>query len=462
MAENPLTNLGLQDLKNMHRKGFDVSTTQDHHLQHYAEWRLQVYKSDEIDQCSILESYEYDFNDFKQVDFERLDRDTIVKLRDTLRLKGIHVRKGAGIKIALALSERLTIDSKWPNEDPQRPLQKPSTNSKPTNPIKFRTPHLLPSPYQMVETFKQQQQGYGKELANLAKMYNINEKYGGTSTESFNYKFNMFLDSCSRAQLAENALPLAFPIMLKLTALEFYYSSCQGFNLTIEQLIQKFQDQFEGEEYRRNALLNWNNTNLRTWLRQNTDLPKSTVFNNMIEHLRQIQRGLDQEYQSDSALRNKIITACNNVAACSLAVLQPATAITSLINNIHGAIENSEIIARADKIEPIDPMDKPSVYYTDRKYYPQRSPRTRPESIIRSNRKIKRCFVCQKEGCWSTRHSPKDRLEARERFAKKITGAKVFDSYLLEYEGPEDINEEEIQCHENIENDIESLILDID
>ncbi|RKF57890.1 hypothetical protein GcM3_185048 [Golovinomyces cichoracearum] len=126
--------------------------------------------------------------------------------------------------------------------------------------------------------------------------------------------------------------------MLKLTALEFYYSSCQGFNLTIEQLIQRFQDRFEGEEYRRNALLNLNNTNLRTWLRQNTDTPKSTVFNNMVEHLRQIQCGLNQEYQSDSALRNRIITACNNVAACSLAVLQPATVITSLINNIHGAI----------------------------------------------------------------------------------------------------------------------------
>ncbi|POS85644.1 hypothetical protein EPUL_002314 [Erysiphe pulchra] len=82
--------------------------------------------------------------------------------------------------------------------------------------------------------------------------------------------------------------------------------------------------------------------------------------------------------------------------------------------------------------------------------------------MIRSNRKIKRCLVCQKKGFWSTKHSPKDRLEARERFAKKITRAKVFDSYLLECEGTENINEEEIQCHENIENDVESLILDID
>ncbi|RKF60188.1 hypothetical protein GcC1_168013, partial [Golovinomyces cichoracearum] len=232
--------------------------------------------SDEIDLSSLLESYEYDFNGFKQNGFERLDRDTIVKLCDTLRSKGIHVRKGAGIKIALALTERLTIDSKWSNEDPQRPIQDSPTISRSTNPlrelqsqsvVKPRILYLLSSPYQMVETFKQQQQGYGKDLENLAKMYNIDEKYGGTCIESFSYKIKMFLDSCSRAQLIENALSLAFPFMLKLTALEFYYSSFQGFNLTIERLIQRFQDRFEGEEYRRNALLNWNNTNLRTWLR---------------------------------------------------------------------------------------------------------------------------------------------------------------------------------------------------
>ncbi|KAI0991583.1 hypothetical protein K3495_g16604, partial [Podosphaera aphanis] len=249
----------------------------------------------------------------------------------------------------------------------------------------------------------------------------------------------MFLDFCKRVQLTENALPLAFPTMLKLTALEYYYSSCQGFNFTIQQLIKRFQDQFEGEEYRRNALLNWNNVNFRDWLRDNTDKPKSAVFSNMVQYLRQIQRGLDQEYQSNSALRNKIITACSNVAACSLAVLQPATELTSLINNIHGAIENSEIIAKADKMESVS---KSSAYYTDRKYYTRRSPKTRPTSRVRSSQKKKRCFVCQKEGCWSTKHSTKDRQEAKERFAKRITGTKRFDSYLLDYEGTENDEDE--------------------
>ncbi|KAI1004771.1 hypothetical protein K3495_g3441, partial [Podosphaera aphanis] len=82
MAENPPKNLELQDLKNIHRKGIEPSTTSDIHLQQYAEWRLRVYKSNEIDPSSLLESYEYDFDGFKETDFERLDRDYIVKLRD--------------------------------------------------------------------------------------------------------------------------------------------------------------------------------------------------------------------------------------------------------------------------------------------------------------------------------------------------------------------------------------------
>ncbi|RKF60189.1 hypothetical protein GcC1_168020 [Golovinomyces cichoracearum] len=67
----------------MQRRGFETSNIQDSHLQQYAEWRIQVYRSEKIDLSSILESYEYDINGFKQNDFKRIDRDTIVKLRDT-------------------------------------------------------------------------------------------------------------------------------------------------------------------------------------------------------------------------------------------------------------------------------------------------------------------------------------------------------------------------------------------
>ncbi|KAI0996163.1 hypothetical protein K3495_g12017, partial [Podosphaera aphanis] len=57
--------------------------------------------------------------------------------------------------------------------------------------------------------------------------------------------------------------------------------------------------------------------------------------------------------------------------------------------------------------------------------------------------------------------STKDRQEAKERFAKRITGTKRFDSYLLDYEGTE--NDEDETWHQNdSDSDIEALILNID
>ncbi|KAI0992762.1 hypothetical protein K3495_g15423, partial [Podosphaera aphanis] len=57
--------------------------------------------------------------------------------------------------------------------------------------------------------------------------------------------------------------------------------------------------------------------------------------------------------------------------------------------------------------------------------------------------------------------STKDRQEAKERFAKRITGTKRFDSYLLDYEGTEN-DEDETWHHNDSDSDIEALILNID
>ena len=104
-------------------------------------------------------------------------------------------------------------------------------------------------------------------------------------------------------------------------ALEYYYSSCQAIDLTIQQLFDRFEAHFEGEEHRRNMLREWNTINLRGLLRANPDKHKGTVFNEMIQKLRQVQRSLDYEFQSDTALRNKIISSCSNIPACSVAIL---------------------------------------------------------------------------------------------------------------------------------------------
>ena len=227
--------------------------------------------------------------------------------------------------------------------------------------------------------------------------------------------------------------------MLKSMALEYYYSSCP-IGLSIQQLFDRFEAHFEGEEHRRNMLREWNTINLRGLLRASPDRHKGTVFNEMIQQLRQVQRSLDYEFQSDTALRNKIISSCSNIPACSVAILQQTSTIAGLINNIYAAIENSEEAMKAEKSEP---LGLSITYFTDRKYHINR-----PPSSNNNNFRKKQCFICGKAGCWSTKHSEKERQDVRNKFIDKR-----YNSYVQEHEGLEE--------QENANEDIEALALEI-
>lgn len=41
----------------------------------------------------------------------------------------------------------------------------------------------------------------------------------------------------------------------------------------------------------------------------------------MVENLRKLRQGLDQEHQSDRAMYNRIVSACGTTPQCSFAIL---------------------------------------------------------------------------------------------------------------------------------------------
>ncbi|RKF76572.1 hypothetical protein GcM3_078032 [Golovinomyces cichoracearum] len=138
--------------------------------------------------------------------------------------------------------------------------QKPDVNFQPYQ----RVPCTLPTPYEMIDKVLNNPKicGHGRELMALNRMYCEENKYGGEPTESFAYKFNIFIDLVVKAELPLDSLTIAFSTMLKEMA-------CQGINLTIKKLVKRFQDHFEGEEHRRNMLREWNAINLRVIFRKN-------------------------------------------------------------------------------------------------------------------------------------------------------------------------------------------------
>ena len=96
---------------------------------------------------------------------------------------------------------------------------------------------------------------HNKKLITLIKLY-IDEKmkYDKSLIKSLNYKFTIFLNLCIKIEIFQQTIHIAFSIMLKSMILDYYYFSCQGIDLTVQQLFDRFQKHFEKKEHRCNML----------------------------------------------------------------------------------------------------------------------------------------------------------------------------------------------------------------
>jgi hypothetical protein len=72
-----------------------------------------------------------------------------------------------------------------------------------------------------------------------------------------------------------------------------------------------------------------------------------------------------------------------------------------------------------------------------------RSPRSNYQDQASSNSWKKKCFVCQKEGCWSIRHTPEERRKSKFQFLvqgqMRGENPESYQTYLLDYEGVKDL-----------------------
>ncbi|SLM39862.1 hypothetical protein LPUS_10497 [Lasallia pustulata] len=232
-----------------------------------------------------------DFDQFRAEDFERCEHNTQVLLHNILWSQGLYIKKGRGIKIASELAYTIHNKTNWPDDDPEKPISSPfctktsmcqdlpynqaqqlaAEQSQSQSPSQSRQP---PEDQVIDAIARMEMSGYSRELMAIAKSYtNNNHKYSGEATDSFNYKFTVFVGHCERAKVLPDALLKAFPIMLTRTALEFYYINCQGKYYTIEDLFTMFENYFKGDKHKRNKFSKWNGINLHTAIQTKPDKP---------------------------------------------------------------------------------------------------------------------------------------------------------------------------------------------
>ncbi|RKF84266.1 hypothetical protein GcM1_128003, partial [Golovinomyces cichoracearum] len=272
--------------------------------------------------------------------------------------------------------------------------------------------------------------GYSKQIVNLSRSYDNQSKYSGNG-DTLDYKFDIFLKHCENADVPKEGFKAAFRIMLKDDALDFYNNFMNvesGESLT--EICKAFKEKFEGPEYQRTLLTNWNKITFESIRQDNKNIGKSITeyLQILTRQLAQMQHGLDKNLRNDTDLRSA----------------------AEFYDHNSGSSTDQTL-------------------FVDRKYHKYtKNSTTHPNTRITSSRNPNpnRCIVCHKERCWSTKHNKSERDQVFDKFKRNINQSigKQFSQYCLKIEGEvpdiESSTESDIIDDNQISDRLENFIFD--
>ena len=264
-----------------------------------------------------------DFEDFNATTFAKASTATTGRLKKVLQSRGVYVQPH-GKKMTIANSLIACRDSEyhlWDSCDIQEALDQginfqskllvqkaaainPSSISTAAGNTPFGTsaqpesprPELLePLPPSPVSASRSPSpaaalpRSYGREIANLAKMYTDQLRYGAEG-DSFSYKLRIFYDMCNRADVPQEAYLKAFLTMLKGLPLNQFFNSMasKAYSNSFQDTIKHMSSFFEGPGFQRRALGEWDSIKLSVIIRENQDKPINDCLTLLINKLQTI------------------------------------------------------------------------------------------------------------------------------------------------------------------------------
>lgn len=218
------------------------------------------------------------------------------------------------------------------------------------------------------------------------------------------------------------------------------------------------------------------------------------VLETLLDRLQLVQRALGEGYQGEIALRTTVARACRAVPELKHALVNQKPTCEALFADLRAALH---VAMERDSVRQF-PTHDAEVNFVDRRYnsnfksrqkpsynkgrffqqqFPTRA-RSTPGQIARippSNQftrqpfkpyrttaqssQPKKCFVCKKEGCWSTNHSDEERNRARGQYLQAcedlrqhpVVEDEEFNQYILEYEGEDPLSTDQTHPKEPAE-----------
>lgn len=266
-----------------------------------------------------------------------------------------------------------------------------------------------------------------------------------------------------------------FPDILSDRA-EAFYLNYIGPDKRWDEIYQALDTHFNTNINHAEYYTDWTTTTFARTRLENPDKPVKEVFEKMLDKLQLVQRALGAGYQGEIALHTAVTRACEGVQEFELALVGPRSTCEMLFDNLRAAIKVAEDRKTSRQFLIEQPHDQ---HFVDRRFhrtndkphfpkrlYPRQTPsyhRQNPSRDTRNSNRDrpsnKRCFVCRKEGCWSSNYSQTERDRSRKQYlqACETWGQKEEDfiSFITEYEGTMDEYESEEESSEDEEKERE-------
>ena len=297
-----------------------------------------------------------------------------------------------------------------------------------------------------------------KALTDLGKLYDNNKKFGGDLYDILDSKIKIFRDLCNKAGVPPHLYHEAYSTMLKDRAEQFYYDHLAERDLQFEEMVTRTKEFFHTVENRQLYLQEWRSTTLLRVIQGNPDKDLSQCLEVVVDKLQKVHKGLSSNYHADYNLAEQLVNACQGVEACALVLMKPVTTFESVASDLRSAIG---IYMRCKQEVPrqhnTEPEQENGQYWVDRRYtggrdrqgrggfrggftgdHSSRGRYERGRGGGNDGNNTKKCFVCGKRGCWSTKHpisERKPRQNQWRRYMQEHERQDDFATFLIDYEG---------------------------
>jgi len=323
----------------------------------------------------------------------------------------------------------------------------------PANRVPDRPPDLSHDPYKTLPPrWSRNDRLSANTITQFSKLWDNSNKYTGNAYDLLDDKIKVFFSICWQVDIQEEQFYAVFPRTLTGRAETFYIQVVERDD-SFASAYMAIKNHFDHDVHHQHYYTDWTTTTFARTRTENPEKGLHEVLQILLDKLQLCQRALGKNFEGEDALRTTVINACRGVPELEMALFKPATICEGLFSDLRSAVETH--LARQHTTQMVADQ-----YYLDRRYNSNGRIRGQSqgaggfkgafrtgEQRVDNGRGFKprwkkKCFVCQKEGCWSTNHTDKERKAARAQFfsACHFTGGQPtmdFSVHLAEYEGSE-------------------------